>query len=170
MILVLDIDNTLADISHRLSILTSSDTITKELFKEFLNKNLVKKDEPFLDAQRVLPKLLKKASEVHVITSRQRVLEKVTRDWLDEHYNLPNDYILHMRKTGDWGASRPHKEKLLHEHLLTEENKDELIMFFDDDPYVLNLYSKHGLAFKCPECWSLMLHYKPRKEERTFSA
>ena len=170
MILVLDIDNTLADISHRVSILTSSDTITKELFKKFLNKDLVRKDEPFSDAQRVLPKLIKKADEVHIITSRQLVLEKVTRNWLDEHYNLPDNYILHMRKTGDWGESRPHKEKLLNKHILTDKNKDELIMFFDDDPYVLNLYSKYGIAFKAPECWGLMLHYKPRKEERMFTA
>lgn len=169
MILVLDIDNTLADISHRVSILTSSDTVTKALFKEFLNKDLVKKDPPFSKAQRVIPKLLKKATEVHVITSRQRVLEKVTRDWLAEHFKLTDNYILHMRKTDDWGASRPHKERVLQKHIFRDENKDEIIMFFDDDPYVLNLYSKHGLAFKAPECWSLMIHNKPRKEERMFS-
>lgn len=177
MQLILDIDNTLADISHRVHIIEKPE-VTQEDFERFLDPELVNQDAPFPNAQKVLPKLINFFDGVRFVTSRQEYLRDTTIAWLFRHYRIDDNdfgscngtgkYPLYMRKNGDWGTSSQHKEFVI-QILKSGMGSQEKFVFFEDDPYVLSMYSKYGLAVKCPEAWDLLVHTLPEKPEGVFN-
>jgi hypothetical protein len=171
MILIVDIDGTLSDYSHRLHII-NKDPITKEDFRAFLEPSLVEKDAPYPKAKEGLSVLMHRACTTFFITSRQEYLRDVTTAWLRKHMGVVVEpHRLLMRETGTFGLATEHKVDLLIRHVIPVSwNSPDLIkMFIDDDPYVLSLYSKYGIALKAPDCWSLLLHQQPDKPEEILS-
>jgi hypothetical protein len=168
MILILDIDGTLADFSHRLKYLKKKN-ITQKDMDTFLNSENVKKDSSFLDAKEVLPKLLGHFYATWFITGRQESLRECTREWLKKHYklNVPNNRLI-MRKNGELSTATEYKKKALKGIFGDFLNTSNLV-FIDDDEYVLNLYSKYGIALKAPDCWKILNHKKPEEDELIFT-
>ena len=165
MILVLDIDNTLADCSHRVHLLKDSKSV--EDLRNFMAVEEVTKDSPFPKAQEALKLILPIIDKLYVVTGRNEYLREITQEWLKKHFGLsPTAYTLIMRPTGELSHATDHKIGRLSEVLFKFYNKS--ILFIDDDPFVLHEYSKYGLALKAPECWDLMVHEKPEKEEPLF--
>lgn len=170
MILVCDIDGTLSDHSHRFHII-NKDPCTAADFKKFLAPDLVAKDTPLPKAKKGLGILMKMAAYTYFLTSRQSYLEDITRNWLKKHMKLTVNSNLCMRTNNrGFGKASEHKEKVLNKVILPYAKLvSQPLIFVDDDPYVLSLYSRYGLALKAPECWDLMIHKKPAKPEQIFN-
>ena len=141
-------------------------------WKKFLNPDLVFKDPPFKNAQKAFKILRKKAYDIHFVTGRNEGLREVTCKWLKKHYKiLPPKNHLHMRPEKEMSTATEHKERvLIHKILPIQWSIPPIsLVFFADDAFVLNLYSKYGLAFKAPECWDLLIHEKPKENEPLFN-
>lgn len=198
-LLVLDIDETLACTQHRSHLLKrhcvacgSSDvvnywgsdqcvncscdtfTIPALAWQAFNNPNNVARDEPFKKAQDFLNKYNFRFDKA-VITGRQENLRKVTSDWLYKHYGFGNDIPLLMRPSHSFydytaeGAMPASKYKEQQLQKLISGNDPPLIILLDDDPYVLHVYSKYGIALRAPDCWNFLCHSVPSLQETVFS-
>lgn len=176
MILVLDIDNTLADCSHRVHLLKDGKNV--EDLKKFMAVEEVAKDPPFPKAQEALKKILPQCTHLFVVTGRNEYLRETTEKWLEEHFSLKTSkYNLIMRPTGELSHATEHKVNRLNlalapifietlEYAFEHNLKHNIpLLFIDDDPFVLHEYSKQGIALKAPECWDLLIHEKPEEKE-----
>lgn len=170
MILVLDIDNTIADCSHRLHLIKDGKSV--EDLRRFMAVEEVAKDLPFPKAQEALNLIRHQISQLIIVTGRNEYLREVTENWLKEHFLLDSkDYILIMRPTGELSPATEHKIGRLEKVLSTlyDEYYPMLpVVAIDDDPYVLHEYSRLSITLRAPECWDLLVHKKPDKKEPLF--
>lgn len=180
--LIVDIDGTIADHSHRTALLEStckmcgclvkshdnctscgSDllTYTKESFERFLSPDLMSKDIPVPDAQRVILTALRdpKNYTVHYITGRKEVEHRnVTMAWLQSHFGYSSQVsTLNMRSPNECNMRPSDYKEVKFNKLKTSKNLQGSFIFFEDDKYVHGMYAKHGLVIAGPEGWSSMM-------------
>lgn len=168
MILFLDIDGTLSNFSHRLHLLGNDPS--KEDFERFLDPILVRADDPFPKAQQVISMIRPFLYSIHFITGRREGLRSITESWLLQHFDiLPTNDSLHMRPEGEYTTASSHKKIQVEKVLSKIDHYGRTLVFIEDDPYVLPIYSMHGLTLKAPQCWDLFLHATPKKKEELFS-
>jgi hypothetical protein len=168
VIYILDLDGTICDHSHRTKLIENG--INEENWKEFLDSKMVGKDVPIHLVKNFLDNL--NLSITWFVTGRGEKLRNVTKWWLNKYYNIAvDDSHLLMRGSDEITTASSYKERVLLEKILPEIEKldDMSITFIDDDPFVLNMYSKYGLALKAPECWKVLYHPKPSEKEELFS-
>jgi hypothetical protein len=94
-------------------------------------------------------------AKIVFLTGRNEpVLGDVTKAWLKNHAGwLPESEPLFMRLSGEEGLpASVYKERAL-QRLKSSLEEEHMLIFFEDDPHVFNLYNKHGLCIRCPEAW-----------------
>lgn len=155
MILLVDIDGTIADNSHREGFLQGS----KKDWDSFYNPELMAKDEPIAVAMEVVPRLITREG-IHFLflTGRPERTREVTVAWLAKHIgcvatppsSVDGPHLL-MRPDGDHRRADVYKEEWV--TFLKKWNKP--LVFIDDDERNTEMYRKHGIYLKAPECWSV---------------
>lgn len=173
MLIVCDIDGTLNVISPKRLRLIQKECPSEADFLAFLEPNLVKLDLPIPEAKEGLLAIARNLNRVYFVTGRRESLRKVTRWWLKKHFGLSvrNDHLL-MRPIDSMVTASDYKKWVLENKILPLKAQFAYpvdLLFLDDDAYVLNLYSKYGVALKAPECWSLLVHEKPKKKEQLWA-
>jgi len=88
---------------------------------------------------------------------RTRIGLTVTRAWLGKVFGMPKYVPLLMRPHRDDRPTHEVKHGVFRKEVLPSFRR-RLFVFLDDDPDVLKLYSKHGIALKAPECWAALSH------------
>ena len=151
MILILDIDGTLADASHREHFAEDED------WDSFFELEAVAEDEPIEEAQQALPDLMDLGYEVLFITGRPERTRDVTVQWLETHFDVsPSKDELYMRPDGDTSHGSDYKRNIV------EGLDDEDMIIIDDDPYILSMFSpEFGMALRAPEAWDVLLNEVP---------
>ena len=151
MLVILDVDGTLADAAHRESL---RDDVNGGYFKP----ETVYKDEPVKAAQRVVSRLQELKYDIVVITERDESLRDATSRWLLENFNFAaSDESLLMLPQGGFLPVAERKRQLM-QQVLAEYRARGLtsFMFIDDDVKTCEMYGAEGLALKAPECWSVV--------------
>lgn len=162
---ILDIDGSIADISHREYLIEGPE----KDWDEFFNPKLVAKDKPISTAQEFAKKVDLDDLNIILLTGRPERLRDVTIDWLKKYYPKFSKARLLMRADTDFSLSSKYKTNtFINEILKTPEITDEdSFIFIDDEDPILYVFSNYGLALKAPECWPLLVHPKPLKKEQT---
>lgn len=165
MILIVDIDGTIADNSHREGFLQGS----KKDWDSFYKPELMEKDEPIAAAMEVVPRLITMLQgNFFFLTGRPERTRNVTIAWLEKHIGCtpktsgaagPEEShrpYLCMRPDGDHRKASVFKEELasfLYGTAVGFPRKP--LTFIDDDERNTAMYRKYGIFLKAPECWSV---------------
>ncbi len=197
LVLVLDIDATLADFTHREHLLRSYcvscaaagsgycnycgyDVFQTPLasWKAFTDPSLLSQDGVVPYAQEAIKQFQKFGADTHFITGRRQQARAVTQEWLTKHFGFDSTKNrLLMRESYNYDDTNArdvpasvHKERTFQKLLeICGYSGNELFYFFDDDVNVLPVYSKYGVAFKAPECWGTIVHKSPVVAESLFA-
>lgn len=125
---------------------------------EFLAPELLLKDEPIADAQRLIKHLRDMKMTFHFITGRNEKLRLPTEQWLAAHFDWPSadNWSEHLYMRPESMDSVPASQ--LKEYLLLQLINDyrltpalDRFVFFEDDKHVFGMYRKYGLVVQCPE-------------------
>jgi uncharacterized HAD superfamily protein len=130
--IIVDIDGTLADCSHRLHLIRRG----RKKWKKFFDSASL--DKPRLDVLEQVRQLAQR-HRIHLVTGRPERYREQTLKWLD-HYRVPFA-SLHMRENGDRRPDDLVKQEILDTHF----NKDEIELVIDDRPSVLRMWQRNGL-------------------------
>lgn len=148
MILVLDIDGTLADATHREHFAEEGD------WDSFFDPELVSKDTPIKNALDVFDNVIEMVDEIYFLTGRPEKLRKTTEDWLEEHFGIkPSKDMLIMKKDGDERKSVVTKKEVI-EDLFNEEDQ---LVFIDDEEGNIKMMKNYGLALLAPCAWETFI-------------
>lgn len=174
---VFDIDGTLADNKYREHILeyrcdvcltgglvrnqvcpscgSSSSTLVPESWHKFMEYDIAIKDPPVVNALATLNKLRTMKAHIRFVTARDWVLHgEVTKDWLKAECGWV-DYEEPLYMQEDIYEGTPHsvyKERCVGE-IKKDLGEDVIVVGFDDDPSIVQMYSKYGIGIQCPEGW-----------------
>jgi hypothetical protein len=148
MILVLDIDGTLADVSHREHYVDKSEPD----WDSFFNPTEVEKDKPILEAQDTFPLLPEAFDEIYFLTGRPESLRDTTTVWLKEHFGIDvGEADLWMREDGDERSSVFVKRDFLRDADWLDEDD---VVFVDDEEKNLLMMAEFGEPVEASEFWS----------------
>ena len=156
MLIVCDIDQSIADNSHRVHLLPNWDA--------FLSPEVVALDKPIPEAQLGIS-FLQQYHEIIFLTGRNEGLRETTKEWLKKHFNIdttPNNLL--MRPTGSMELPTTFKRK----ELMRLVYKYPLPwLCIDDDSYMHPIYQEMGcISLLAPDCWnSLMPRFTNLPEE-----
>lgn len=160
MILILDIDSTLANIDHRLPLIDKAKPTSKD-WDAFFVPELVILDKPIQKTQLIYKKIKNYFDKTLFLTGRPETLRDATVVWLDEYYNIsPNKDELFMRSRGvsdteDHQPRAKFKSRIFQEKILPQYPKQNF-MFIDDDVVILKALADFGIVIKAPECWDIL--------------
>ena len=153
-LLILDIDGTLADISHREHLIERDNPD----WDEFNNPDLVALDDPIPEALEALLDLLSEVSEVVLLTGRPESLRSTTIDWLEEHFDLVigeetegalvSDLI--MRPDDEIIEAPIFKKSVIEEDIIPIY---EEFVAVDDNDDVIAALEEFGEVYKAPDFW-----------------
>lgn len=142
MIVLCDIDGTLANCDHRRKLLPNG----KMDWAHFLNPDLVALDLPIVPVLNTVHALQVDDNYVIFVTGRHEGLRSVTHNWLIRHFcSLENDppEILRMRKADDFRPDHIIKEEILDSIILDMGGPPHLVI--DDRPSVLSMWRRRGI-------------------------
>lgn len=134
---IIDLDGTMCDVSHRLHHVRGEKRNWKAFFQELTN------DSPN-EWCRSIVNSMKEHYSIIFASGRPDDYYKQTKEWLIRH-GLPTD--LYMRCRGDHRQDYIAKEIILDFEILTRVNP---LMFIDDRKQVVDLWRKRG--FICLQC------------------
>jgi len=141
---VIDIDGTVADISHRQSLIEQDPPD----WDTFFDPDLVMKDKP-KKVKKILKDIIDKYGKIYFLTGRPYKLRKTTQEWLKRHFDLDSsDYRLFMRGNTD---KRP--SSLVKKTFIEKVFPDRNFVFVDDEDDNLEMMSEFGEALKAPGAW-----------------
>ena len=153
MIIVLDIDGTLANNDHRAHLVDrKEDDKTPKDWTAFLAPHLVAKDVVIEGVQRALEHFQLLSYKIMFLTGRNESLRDVTTVWIQEKLGIEvNEDSLVMRGTGNMMTAASYKRESAQN--LKSQFPRETFVFIDDDKYSWAGYANIGLVLKAPECW-----------------
>jgi len=155
MILILDIDGTLADTSHRAGFIEKLNP-TDEDWDRFFDPELVAQDVPIAESQNALGKVSKIFDKVIFLTGRPEYLRKTTAHWLDVYFGIaPTPDELFMRPSESRISNSTIKEELLEDKVKPLYGDQDWI-FIDDEVKNLEMFEYYGKALRAPECWGML--------------
>jgi hypothetical protein len=154
MILILDIDGTLSDASHRSHYVDRP----KPDWDGFLQPDLVAKDTVIEGAVNGVNYLSRLVSEVIFLTGRNESLRPVTESWIEKHFGPEVNHCwywsLIMRQVGDNRVPTEYKAEQLEK---IKRSTDEVIMCIDDDKFMMKVYREMGfITLHAPDCWKTL--------------
>lgn len=153
MLLVIDIDGTIADGTARFAAAgpePSRDDVEK--YKEWVRKvnTGIEKDKPVPGMQSLLRAVSNGAAWADVtpvyLTGREEALRNPTEIWLNKH-KFPS-FKLFMRPQGSWASNAELKEFAI--RLLASANKYQEVVVIDDDEKgaIEEMCKRHGWTFQ----------------------
>lgn len=153
MFVILDLDKTLADNSHR------AHFVEKEPMNwdAFLSPGLVAQDTVVPGVERVLEKFAELKLDLVVLTGRTEDLRDTTMRWLLEKLgiSLVDDHLL-MRSSGNMLTDAEYKREQLLNFKQGIEDKSTPFLIIDDDSQATEMLSAYGVVLKAPECWNIL--------------
>lgn len=152
-ILVLDIDGTLADLTHREHYVDKDDP-SEEDWQNFLSPEEVKKDTPIEAAQKTIsdPEFTGQFEKILFLTGRPESLRKTTKEWLNKNYSFhPSITDLWMRNDTDRRPASEVKKDLVEE--IKKEYEGRELIFIDDETENLDMFSEYGETHRAPDFW-----------------
>lgn len=139
MFIIVDIDGTIADCSHRLHYIKGEKKDWNSFFKA------AGKDKPIKNVLTIINNLGFDYNLLF-ITGRSTICKEETKFWLGEHI-LHNGYTLLMRKEGDFRPDDEVKPELLNDFLERSKlNKDVILMVFEDRNIMVKKWREMGLT------------------------
>jgi predicted secreted acid phosphatase len=157
LLVICDIDETIADNSHRHHLLDGNGT-DREQFMRFLAPELVAQDVPVKRAREVLEYFQTLEAEIIFLTGRGGQLRQTTLDWLNKHFANLTKWRLITRGPGDEGTTATeYKTKKLDELRQAEPvTRWKRWVCFDDDRYLWPVYRERykAIVFQAPYCWA----------------
>jgi len=151
MLITLDIDNTVADGSHRDHFLQED----PPNWTAFISPEEMAKDTVIKGAVEGVRALQNTGATLVFVTGRNEGLRTITANWIKQNLGIDTDYNnLLMRPLGNDQKPTEVKRRLL----------DKLIYRFtppwlciDDDLYLDQVFRDFGaIHLKAPECWSII--------------
>ena len=157
MILILDIDDTLADPGDRARFV-DKDNPTQEDWDKFFDLDEMAKDTPIVEAQVALENILPFVEDLYFLTGRPERTRSITEDWLYMHYGFDTQNFanLYMRTDDDRASSTEFKKKILERNIIPE-TKDNTLIMIDDSEKILKMFKEFGIPIKAPEGWSAFI-------------
>ncbi|NJL53679.1 hypothetical protein HC928_00030 [bacterium] len=157
VVAIIDIDTTLADNDHRAALLKyEGESIAQESWDQFLREDLMRLDKPVEHARNVLDFMRAHDYQLVFLTGRNERLNEVTSYWLQQHMGwdpLREPLIMRPMMHKAVPAS-VFKEEAFLSFVRDNQLERSNFLFFEDDSYVLHVWQKYGLVFKCPEAWA----------------
>jgi predicted secreted acid phosphatase len=152
VIIVVDIDGTIADNSHREGFIQG----TQKDWDSFYRPELMKEDKLIIGAREGLVKLTHNRNhKVIFLTGRPERTRAVTADWLETYIWPVFEGELFMR--GDKDRRKAHDYKRDQVVKLYAQNKIyHNFLFIDDDPQTYEMFWEYGVVLQAPECWSVL--------------
>ena len=129
---IVDIDGTIADCSHRQHFIRGRRKKWKKFFEA------ASKDRPRIDVVAQVRELAKR-HRIHLVSGRPEEYRQQTLEWLT-HYRIPFE-SLHMRENGDYRPDDIVKQEIL--DLCFDKDNIELVI--DDRPRVVRMWESNGL-------------------------
>lgn len=136
MIYLVDIDGTLAELSHRLHFIEQKPANWDGFFAACGD------DLPIPEVIEVVRSLKSAGNTVILVSGRSDAIKDATAEWL-MRYNIPFDDLF-MRKAGDHRADNIVKDELLHQLCLTWD-RAQIGGVFEDRKQVVDMYRAKGL-------------------------
>jgi uncharacterized HAD superfamily protein len=130
--ILVDIDGTLADCSHRLHYIRGRRKKWKRFFA------CAHLDKPRVEIVKQVRELAHQ-HHIHLITGRPETYRQQTEEWL-KAYRIPYR-SLHMREDGDYRPDDIVKQEILNRHF----DKDKIELVIDDRPSVIRMWQRNGL-------------------------
>ena len=130
--IIVDIDGTLADCSHRQGFIRGRRKKWKKFFEA------ASKDRPRIDVLAQVRELAKR-HRINLVSGRPEQYRQQTLKWL-RHYGIPFE-SLYMRENGDYRPDDIVKQEIL--DLCFEKDNIELVI--DDRPRVVRMWESNGL-------------------------
>lgn len=157
MLLVLDIDYTLANLSHRSHFADQADPD----WDSFFDPGLVMDDTPYAEAVAVLPNLLKQSSSVLILSGRPADLRKTTDRWLRLHFSDLVKVPYNLKLQSSYRVPTP---KFKVASIKKFKRPDQAVLCLDDEDENLVAFTKEGwIALKTPEAWAVLNHNKGKE-------
>jgi len=153
MFVVLDLDETIADVSHRAHHVEKN----PKDWDAFFAPDLVIKDKVVQGVARVLTHLADLKYDFLILTGRNEDLRDTTMRWLNENLDIaiPDENLL-MRPNGNMLNAGEFKREQLLNYKQGLENKDASFLIIDDDADAGVSLREFGVVLKAPECWALL--------------
>jgi hydroxymethylpyrimidine pyrophosphatase-like HAD family hydrolase len=131
-IVIVDIDGTVADLTHRLPFI-------KGPTKDWKTSNaMVKDDEPFKIVIEWVRQIYRSGHVVVFVSGRSTECAIETEEWLLK-YGIPYDYLF-MRNGGDY-----RDDTIVKQAILDRMPKDRIEFVIDDRPSVVEMWRANGI-------------------------
>jgi hydroxymethylpyrimidine pyrophosphatase-like HAD family hydrolase len=157
MIVVIDIDGTVANNDHRAHHIETK----KPDWEAFLQPHLVAKDTLVPGAKKAIEHMATMRYKVVFLTGRHEGLRPTTTQWIQDNLGVEvNDDTLIMRNAGNLLKASEYKREQA--QALRTEHPMEQFLFIDDDKYSWGSYADIGVVLKAPECWDVIF---PKTDE-----
>lgn len=148
MIIVIDIDGTVANNDHRAHHVDNP----KPNWEAFMQPHLVAKDTLVPGAKKAIEHFQELRYRVVFLTGRHEGLRPTTSAWIQDHLGVEvNDDTLIMRNAGNMLKASEYKREQA--QALKTEFPMEQFLFIDDDKYSWKSYADIGVVLRAPECW-----------------
>jgi hypothetical protein len=136
VILIVDIDGTVADPTHRLHFIQRDAADWRAFYAAAVD------DTPILEMVALVD-ILARHFTVVFVTGRSSEIDWETINWLAKH-GLPTDY-LYMRKEGDYRQDSVVKSEILDQIILQFQVQPSEMMVFEDRKQVVDMYRARGI-------------------------
>lgn len=136
-VVIVDLDGTLSDGTHRLRLLPTKDLHLTESWIEF--NRAAQHDSPIQDTIDVVNMLWKAGMGVVILTGRSDEVETETILWLDRH-KVKYDWLI-MRRAED-----NRKDTVIKEEVLRAIGLHHITCAFDDSPSVIKHFRSLGVT------------------------
>jgi hypothetical protein len=130
--IIVDIDGTLADCSHRMHFIRGK----RKKWKQFFASAHLDKARIEVVSQ---VRELARQYNIHLVTGRPEIYRQQTEKWL-AYYRIPFN-SLHMRDDGDYRSDDVVKQEILDRHF----DKENIELVIDDRPRVIRMWQSNGL-------------------------
>jgi phosphoglycolate phosphatase-like HAD superfamily hydrolase len=141
MIFLVDIDGTLADLSHRLHFIQQKPANWKAFFAACPD------DSPIWDVIDTVNALSDSGANIILVTGRSEDVEEQTENWLDVYLNRWS--AMYMRKSGDHREDNIVKSELLDQIIADQkpvgDENPKITGVFEDRQQVVDMYRARGL-------------------------
>jgi len=164
MIIVFDIDGTVANNDHRAHHVdrAEGDARPKD-WQQFLAPHLVAKDVLIEGTRRAVEHFQLLSYKIVFLTGRNENLREVTATWIFEKLGIDvTDDNLIMRGAGNMMTAAAYKRESA--QVLRSQFPRETFVFIDDDKYSWAGYADIGLVLKAPECWDVIFPHNTEAE------
>ena len=138
MLIVVDLDGTLCDISKRREYVTQSPKDWKMFFKKMVD------DIPNQWCLEIVNRFVKD-HQILLVTGRPREYEKATREWLAT-WNIQFDQLF-MREEGDFRVDHIIKQEIYDRHI---RERGRVLFVLDDRQQVVDMWRRNGVV--CLQC------------------